>query len=133
MSTASSPSDQRLVLGGVSWQTYLRVLRSFDLYQPWRMTPFAEGRLLKADKLGVLSYFVLLPFAAFGARLLRRSGWALLILLAPVAMVVLQSALGYGFPRFRHPADLVMVVLGALAVVRLLDRRAAVRTSGSPA
>ena len=30
----------------------VRVLRSFDLYQPWRMTPFAEGRLSRADKPG---------------------------------------------------------------------------------
>jgi Uma2 family endonuclease len=30
MSTVSVPPEQRLVLGGVSWQTYLRVLRAFD-------------------------------------------------------------------------------------------------------
>ena len=96
----------------------MRVLRSFDLYQPWRMTPFAEGRLLKADKLGVIAYFVLLPFAIFGAWRLRRERWTLLILLAPVVLVVVQSALGYGFPRFRHPVDLVMVVLGAVALTR---------------
>jgi 4-amino-4-deoxy-L-arabinose transferase-like glycosyltransferase len=94
-----------------------RVLRTFDLYQPWRMTPFAEGRLLKADKLGVIAYFVLLPCAIFGAYRLRQRRWVLLILLAPVALVVLQSLVGYGFPRFRHPVDLVMVVLGAVALV----------------
>jgi 4-amino-4-deoxy-L-arabinose transferase-like glycosyltransferase len=99
-----------------------RVLRTFDFYQPWRMTPFAEGRLLKADKAGVIAYWLLLPFALGGAWLLRKRRLELLVLLAPVAMVVLQSAFGYGFPRFRHPADLVLVVLGAVAVVGLLDR-----------
>jgi 4-amino-4-deoxy-L-arabinose transferase-like glycosyltransferase len=101
-----------------------RVLRTFDLYQPWRMTEFAEGRLLKADKAGVIAYWLLLPFALAGAWLLFRSRrrLELYVLLAPVALVVLQSVFGYGFPRFRHAADLVMVVLGAVAVVALLAR-----------
>jgi hypothetical protein len=42
-----------------------------------------------------------------------------------VALVVLQSAFGYGFPRFRHAADLVLAVLAAAAVVWLADRIAA--------
>jgi 4-amino-4-deoxy-L-arabinose transferase-like glycosyltransferase len=101
----------------------VRVLRTFDLYQPWRMTPFAEGRWLKMDKAGVIAYWLLLPFAMAGAWLLwRRRRFELLVLLAPVTLVVLQSALGYGFPRFRHAADLVMVVLAAGALVALLDR-----------
>jgi 4-amino-4-deoxy-L-arabinose transferase-like glycosyltransferase len=104
----------------------VRELRTFDLYQPWRMTPFAEGRWLKMDKAGVIAYWLLLPFALAGAWLLwRRRRFELLVLLAPVALVVLQSAFGYGFPRFRHVADLVLVVLAAAAVVWLADRIAA--------
>jgi 4-amino-4-deoxy-L-arabinose transferase-like glycosyltransferase len=101
-----------------------RLLRTFDFYQPWRMTAFAEGRWLKADKAGLISYYMLLPFALLGAWLLLRTRrrFELLVLLAPVALVLLQSALGFGFPRFRHAADLVMVVLGAVAVVSVLER-----------
>jgi 4-amino-4-deoxy-L-arabinose transferase-like glycosyltransferase len=100
-----------------------RLLRTFDFYQPWRMTAYAEGRWLKADKAGVISYFMLLPFALLGAwTLLRtRRRFEMLVLMAPVAMVLLQSALGFGFPRFRHAVDLVMVVLGAVAVVWVLE------------
>jgi 4-amino-4-deoxy-L-arabinose transferase-like glycosyltransferase len=101
-----------------------RLLRTFDFYQPWRMTAFAEGRWLKADKAGVISYFMLLPFSLFGAWLLLRGGRRveLLVLLTPAALVVLQTVGGYGFPRFRHAADLVMVVLGAVAVCALGNR-----------
>jgi hypothetical protein len=101
-----------------------RLLRTFDFYQPWRMTAFAEGRWLKADKAGLISYYMLLPFALLGAWLLLRTRrrFELLVLLAPVALVLLQSAVGFGFPRFRHAADLVMVVLGAVALVALADR-----------
>jgi 4-amino-4-deoxy-L-arabinose transferase-like glycosyltransferase len=99
----------------------VRLLRTWDLYQPWRMAPFAEGRWVKADKAGVIAYYLLLPFAFAGGWLLRRRRAELLILLAPVAVVLIVTAIGYGFPRFRHAADLVIVVLAAVAVGRLLE------------
>jgi hypothetical protein len=99
----------------------VRVLRTWDLYQPWRMAEFAEGRWIVADKAGVIAYFLLLPFAFAGGWLIRKRRAELLILLAPVAMVFMQSALGYGFPRFRHAAEIVIVVLAAVAVTRLLE------------
>jgi 4-amino-4-deoxy-L-arabinose transferase-like glycosyltransferase len=102
-----------------------RVLRTWDLYQPWRMTAFAEGRWIKADKAGVVAYFLLLPFAFAGGWLIRKRRAELLILLAPVAMVFVQSAVGYGFPRFRHAAEIVVVVLAAVAVTRLFERQRA--------
>ncbi len=53
-------------------------------------------------------------------------------LLAPVVVVTLISALFYGLLRFRVPAEVSLVVLAAVAVVELLDRRRATtaRTRG---
>jgi 4-amino-4-deoxy-L-arabinose transferase-like glycosyltransferase len=103
----------------------VRVLRTWDLYQPRRMVLFAEGRWIRADQAGVIAYFLLLPFAFAGGWLLRRRRRRaeLLILLAPVAMVFVQSVIGYGIPRFRHAAEIVIVVLAAVALTRLLERR----------
>lgn len=100
----------------------VRALRTWDLYQPWRMTAFAEGRWVKADKAGVIAYYLLLPFAFAGGWLIRQRRAELLILLAPVAVVFIATVVGYGFPRFRHAADIVLVVLAAVAVTRLFER-----------
>jgi hypothetical protein len=99
-----------------------RLARTWDLYQPWRMTAFAEGRWLKADKAGVIAYYLLLPFALAGGWMIRRRRAELLILLAPVAVVLIATVTGYGLPRFRHAADLVMVVLAAVALTHVSER-----------
>jgi 4-amino-4-deoxy-L-arabinose transferase-like glycosyltransferase len=111
----------------------VRVLRTWDLYQPRRQVLFAEGRWIRADQVGKVVYFLLLPFAFAGGWLLRRRGQRaeLLILLAPVAMVFVQSVIGYGIPRFRHAAEIVIVVLAAVAVSRLVERRRE-RRAGEP-
>ena len=45
------------------------------------------------------------------------------ILLAPVVVVTITSALGFGLPRFRHAGELAVLVLAAVALDRLLSRR----------
>jgi 4-amino-4-deoxy-L-arabinose transferase-like glycosyltransferase len=110
----------------------VRVLRTWDLYQPRRQVEFAEGRARWAHNAGTITYFLLMPFAVYGAILLRRHARApLLILLAPPVLAVLQSAIAYGVPRFRHGAEISIVVLAAFAVERLSRRRA--RRSGATA
>jgi 4-amino-4-deoxy-L-arabinose transferase-like glycosyltransferase len=105
----------------------VRILRTWDLYQPRRMVLFAEGRWIRADQAGIVAYFLLLPFAFAGGWLIRRRRAELLIMLAPVAMVFVQSVIGYGIPRFRHAAEIAIVVLAAVAITRLLERRRARR------
>ena len=78
---------------------------------------------------GVAAYYLLLPLALAGGWLLRRRRRDLLVLLAPVALVVALSLIGYGIPRFRAPAEIAIVVLAAVAVTHLLERR---RPSGAP-
>jgi 4-amino-4-deoxy-L-arabinose transferase-like glycosyltransferase len=101
----------------------VRLLRTWDLYQPRRMVTFAEGRWVRADQAGVIAYFLLLPFAFAGAWLLRQRRGEILTLLVPVALVLLLSLIGYGIPRFRAPAEITIVVLAAVALTHLLERR----------
>ena len=106
----------------------VRVMRTFDLWQPRRQREFAEGRARWAYDMGVVAYFLLVPFAIYGALLLRRHARAaLLILLTPLVLAVIQSAIAYGVPRFRHGAEISIVVLAAFALERLSRRRARVR------
>jgi 4-amino-4-deoxy-L-arabinose transferase-like glycosyltransferase len=102
----------------------VRVLRTWDLYQPRHQIRFAEGRAPWAQKIGTVMYFALLPLAAYGGLLLaRRSRAQLLILLAPVALVFASSVIAYGVPRFRHAAELVIVILAGVAAAALIERR----------
>jgi 4-amino-4-deoxy-L-arabinose transferase-like glycosyltransferase len=102
----------------------VRLLRTWDLYQPRRMVAFAEGRWIRADQAGVVAYFLLLPLAFAGGVLLRRERRGdLLVLLAPVALVTLLSLIGYGIPRFRAPAEITIVVLAGVALTRARHRR----------
>jgi 4-amino-4-deoxy-L-arabinose transferase-like glycosyltransferase len=102
----------------------VRLLRTWDFWQPRRQVQFAESRAPWADEAGVACYYLLLPLAALGAVLLwgrgRRTAW---ILLSPLALVTLSTLLGYGLPRFRHAAEPSLVVLAAIALVTLAERR----------
>jgi 4-amino-4-deoxy-L-arabinose transferase-like glycosyltransferase len=113
----------------------VRILRTWDLWQPRRQIESAEGRARWAEKLGVAAYFLLLPFAVAGFVLMRRRSlkstfW---ILLAPAVLVTFSSAVGYGVPRFRHAFELSLVVAAAVALVAVYDRVQAQRAPGAPA
>jgi hypothetical protein len=103
----------------------VRVLRTWDLWQPGRQLESAEGRARWAEKAGVVLYFLLLPLSIAGFALLRRrpgeraTFW---ILLAPAVLVTVSSAIGYGVPRFRHAFEISLVVTAAVALVAVADR-----------
>jgi 4-amino-4-deoxy-L-arabinose transferase-like glycosyltransferase len=102
----------------------VRVLRTWDLWQPRRQLDLAEGRAKWAEGAGVIVYFLLMPLAILGAVLFwRRNRGAAAILLAPALLVTFSSAIGYGNPRFRHAFEISIVVLAALAVEWRLQRR----------
>jgi 4-amino-4-deoxy-L-arabinose transferase-like glycosyltransferase len=103
----------------------VRALRTWSLWQPRRQVEFGEGRADWAESAGVVVYFLLLPLAATGAALLwRRSRARVLVLLSPALLVTLSSVIAYGVPRFRHAADLAIVVLAGSGLALLAERRA---------
>lgn len=99
----------------------VRVLRTWDLYEPRAQVAFAEGRQRTVVRIGLVWYFLLIPLAVLGFLALRER-LTRLVLLAPVAMVTITSVLGYGVPRLRHAAELSLVVLAAAGIERLYRR-----------
>jgi asparagine N-glycosylation enzyme membrane subunit Stt3 len=102
----------------------VRVLRTWDLFQPRRAVLRNEGRPVRMSQLATACFYLLAPFAIAGVVLLRRRRQPLLILLAPIVLVTVASALGWGLSRFRYAAEPALVVLAAVAVSALLERRA---------
>jgi 4-amino-4-deoxy-L-arabinose transferase-like glycosyltransferase len=91
----------------------VRVLRTFNFFEPLRQGN-RELRRHWVDVVGLIFYYALLLLAAVGfTRLNGRERW---ILLAPVAMVIIVSALTWGIGRFRIAADVSLIVLAAAAV-----------------
>jgi 4-amino-4-deoxy-L-arabinose transferase-like glycosyltransferase len=102
-----------------------RLGRLWDVFRPAQMRVYeaSEGRPARSEHLGVWMYWVLLPFAAAGALLLRRRRQPLAILLVPLAVVTLTALLTYGSTRFRFAAEPAIVVLAAVAFDALSRRR----------
>ncbi len=111
----------------------VRVLRTWDLFQPRRSVVRNEGRPVRVSQLGTAVFYLLAPFAIAGVVLLRRRREPLLILLAPLALVTVSSAIGWGASRFRHAAEPALVVLAAVALAALLERRARRAQRAAPA
>jgi 4-amino-4-deoxy-L-arabinose transferase-like glycosyltransferase len=112
-----------------------RLGRVLDVYRPWDQGAFlasAEGRNVRAQRAGLLAYWLLVPFAIVGAVLLwRRRERALLVLLAPVVLVIAVAVVTYGSTRFRFAAEPGLVVLAAVTVDVLLGALRASRTPAS--
>ncbi len=106
-----------------------RVGRLLGVFGPGEIARYnaGEGRPEWASYLGIVSFFVLLPFAAAGGIWLSRRGRRVWVLLTPVWLVLTAAALFYGSPRFRAPAEPTVVVLAAVGVTALLERRRTMR------
>jgi hypothetical protein len=100
-----------------------RTGRTFGALQPIRQARAAEGRADWIEIAGAFAFYALALPAVAGAIVLHRRGAALWIVLVPLALVVLVSMLGYGVPRFRHPADLALLALAAVALDALTRAR----------
>jgi hypothetical protein len=70
-------------------------------YDPFQ-TPEARSR--RMQKLGVIVFFVLLPFAVAGAVILRRRRVGIWIVTIPFVVVSITALASYGSMRFRAPA-----------------------------
>jgi 4-amino-4-deoxy-L-arabinose transferase-like glycosyltransferase len=106
----------------------VRLGRTWGAYEPFQRP---EGRAGWVTRVGVVVYFLLVPLAAYGLLVLRRRGVPAWIVAAPLLTVTVTTLLAYGNPRFRHPAELVLVVLAAVALDAVW-RRATVRPARGP-
>jgi hypothetical protein len=93
----------------------------------WRVDQMAfyntgEGRERWASWIGIVQYWLLAPCAVAGGLLLHRRRVRLLPLVAMPVLVVVVSAVFYGIPRFRIPAEITIVVLAAAALDQALNR-----------
>ncbi len=118
-STAPALRYARAHLSRLPLVAVTRVMRTFDLFQPLRQGN-DELRRRWVDILGLVFFYPLLLLAMVGAVRLARFRLALL---APVAMVVIVSALGWGIGRFRVAADISLLVLAAAVLVAPRARR----------
>jgi len=112
----------------------VRVLRAWGFWAP--LSADAEGRDQGVQRVGNVAWLgLLLPAGIAGALVLarRRERLALAVLLAPVLSATAISVVGFGMLRFRHPVELVAVVLAAVAVDGVLRRRRPLATSEPPA
>jgi 4-amino-4-deoxy-L-arabinose transferase-like glycosyltransferase len=100
----------------------VRVARTFNFFQPWRQVGFAEAHPRRVAYAEVIFGWVMLALSAWGAIVLYRRGETLRILLAPVVLAIVVSAIGHGFPRYRFAADVAMIVLGAAGLLDLGTR-----------
>jgi hypothetical protein len=108
-----------------------RLGRAFDLFRPFQTAEFGtrEGRPKAMGVAGVLSLWLLAPFAVAGVVLSRRRPFVVWPLLVPFGIVVAVVLLGYGIPRFRVPAEPSIVVLASVALVAAWRRWVAPRNA----
>jgi 4-amino-4-deoxy-L-arabinose transferase-like glycosyltransferase len=96
-----------------------RLGRAFDVFRPFQTADFGalEGRSRTAAVIGVVMYWLLIPFVVAGIVLSRRRPFVVWPLLVPFGIVMAVVVLGYGIPRFRVPAEPSIVVLASVAIV----------------
>jgi 4-amino-4-deoxy-L-arabinose transferase-like glycosyltransferase len=100
-----------------------RLARTAGLWEP--LDANAEARHAGVQAVGNVVWLALLaPGAVAGAVVLarRRRSLELSVLLAPVAAVLVVTVVGFGMLRFRHSAELVAIVLTAVAATSLAAR-----------
>ena len=111
----------------------VRILRTFDLYQPFRQGN-REPRREWVDVVGLILYYPLSGLAGLALarpRRLRIPG-SRTLLLAPVLMAVLLSATGWGIGRFRIAADISIIVLASTFLAGALVSRRLSQWPGIP-
>jgi 4-amino-4-deoxy-L-arabinose transferase-like glycosyltransferase len=96
-----------------------RLERVWGFRQPMQTN---SGRSPWAQNMGTIMYYLLLAPAVYGFLLLRRRRAPTWVLMSPVVLVTVTAAVGYGFLRFREPAEITLVVLAGITIDELLRR-----------
>jgi hypothetical protein len=114
-------------LGRVPVVVAARIGRSFSLYpSPARQATelqFIEDRSRTLVWVALAAYVAVVALGVAGVAALRDHLDIVAIVLAPVALVVLTSAAGYGTWRFRQAAEVSFVVLAGIGITWMMGRR----------
>lgn len=114
-------------LGRVPVVAVARVGRLLNVYHPDMDRRYGQiwGREKRLSTVGMAMYAILVPFAVYGALLLRRRRVSLLPLASVIVLAMLVAILAFGFSRYRLAAEPALVVLGAVGLqgVALLAAR----------
>lgn len=108
-----------------------RLWRIYDHVDTTRREAYQEKLGATGAWLNMVALLVTVPFAAWGASRLRRTGIPLGPLVAPAAIATLAALLLIPLPRFRAPADAMMVPLAAIGAADAWHSR--YRSSGKSA
>ncbi|MGH7358956.1 MAG: hypothetical protein ACREJR_09090, partial [Candidatus Rokuibacteriota bacterium] len=82
-----------------------------------------EGRELWAARLGMIQFYVLVPFAVWGGIVVwRRKKVPLFPLLALPIIATFAALVAFGNTRYRIPAEIAIVVLAAAGFDELWNR-----------
>jgi hypothetical protein len=112
-----------------------RLGRMFAVYDPVQTIRFdilAEGRNFRISALGLAQYYVLAALAVAGGWSLRRRGQPLAPLLTWFGLVAVTALMAFGNSRYRVSAEPALVVLAALGVVAIVQRRRPVPPGDPP-
>ena len=110
----------------------VRVLRMWDLFRPVQGVDLntVEGRPKEAGLAGLAMYYVLVPLTIGGVVVLRRRRITTWPLIVPLALATVIAVTTQGAVRYRAPAEVALVVLGAVAVDALWNRAIGVGARG---
>jgi hypothetical protein len=72
--------------------------------------------------LGFVMFAGILSLSGYASIAARRTLSAAPVFLAPIGMVSITSAIGFGTVRFRYAADVALIVTGAVGLAALSTR-----------
>ena len=98
-------------------------LRLGTLLVPWDWEIIARDGTARYNWL----YGLLFPWILWGAWQIRRTGHAVVLIGIPLGVLLLQTLLFYGSPRFRLPFEPFLLLLGALGWIAFWGERRPVR------
>lgn len=98
--------------------TSVRVLRMWELYRPLQGADLntVEGRSETASLVGLGMYYVLVALTAGGIVVLRRRRITMWPLIVPLVLATFIAVTTQGANRYRAPAEVSLVVLGAVGL-----------------
>jgi hypothetical protein len=113
-------------VGALPKVVLVRMARVWGIWDPaeqLRIDVGTSNRELRTSQLAFVSVCGSAYLAVLGGVVLRRRGTTLVPLVAPVVIVTVTAALIYGNPRFRAIAEVSIVVLAAIGIEDLWNRR----------